>query len=58
MDECATAKAIVRRSALRLDVDTFLEQQSDLHEELIGETERLLAVARYEVAGYRQWLTS
>ena len=57
-DECTTAKAILRRSAHRLDVDTILEQQPDLHEELTGETERLLADARYEVAGYRQWLTS
>ena len=57
-DECTTAKAILRRSAHRLDVDTILEQQPDLHEELIGETEQLLADARYEVAGYRKWLTS
>ena len=58
VDECATAKAILRRSVHRLDVDTILEQQPDLHEELIYETERLLADARYEVAGYRPWLTS
>ena len=57
-DECTTAKAILKRSANRLDVDTILEQQPDLHEELIGETEQLLADARFEVAGYRQWLTS
>ena len=57
-DECATAKAILRRSARRRDVDTILEQQPDLHEALIGESERLLAEARYEVAGYRAWLTS
>ena len=57
-DECTTAKAILRRSARRIDVDTILEQQTDLHEELIGETERLLAAARYEVAAYRAWLTS
>ena len=57
-DECATAKAILRRSARRLDVDTILEQQRDLLEELICETERLLKDARYEVAGYRPWLRS
>ena len=56
-DECTTAKAILRRSAHRLDVDTFLEKHPDLVEELIRETERLLENARYEVAGYRQWLT-
>ena len=56
-DECTTAKAILRRSAHRLDVDNILERQPDLHEELIGETERLLADARYEVADYRPWLT-
>ncbi len=58
VDECATAKAIVKRSTRRLDVDTTLEQQPDLNEELIGETERLLTDARYEVAGYRAWLTA
>ena len=58
VDECATAKAILRRSAHRLDVDNILKQQPDLHEKLIGETERLLADARYDVAGYRPWLTS
>ena len=58
VDECAIAKAILRRSNSRLDVDNILDQQPDLLEELIGETERLLTDARYEVAGYRQWLTS
>lgn len=57
-DECKTAKAILERSAHRLDIDNILEQHADLHEELIGETERLLADARYEVAGYRTWLKS
>ena len=57
-DECTTAMAILRRSARRKDVDTILEQQPDLHEELIGETEGLLANARYEVEAYRQWLAS
>ena len=57
-DECTAAKAILKRSASRLDVDTFLEQCPDVYEELIGETERLLADARYEVADYRLWLTS
>ena len=57
VDECAIAKAILRRSNGRLDVDNILDQQPDLLEELIGETERLLADARYEVADYRPWLT-
>lgn len=56
VDECTTAKAIVRRSARRRDVDAILKEHPDLNEELIGETERLLADARYEVAGYRPWL--
>ena len=55
-DECMTAKAILRRSAHRLDVDTFLEQERDMHDDLVREMERLLADARYEVAGYRAWL--
>ena len=58
VDECAIAKGILRRSNRRLDVDTILKRQPDLHEELIGETERLLADARYEVASYRAWLLS
>ena len=58
VDECETAKAILKRSVGRLDVDNFLERQPDLHEELIGETEQLLANARYDVNGYRTWLTS
>ena len=58
VDECAIAKAILRRSNDRVDVDNILDQQPDLLEELIGETERLLTDARYEVASYRQWLTS
>ena len=57
-DECTTAKAILKRLASRLDVDTILEQHPEMYEELIGETERLLADARYEVTGYRAWLTS
>ena len=57
-DECTTAKAILRRLARRLDVDTLLKQRPDVYEGLVRETERLLADARYEVADYRQWLTS
>ena len=57
-DECTTAKAILRRSAHRLDVDNILDQQPDLREELIGETEQLLALARYDGEAYRQWLAS
>ena len=49
-------KNALERSAQRRDVDTFLKQRPDLHEEMVGETERLLAEARYEVAAYRQWL--
>ena len=56
--ECTAAKAIVRRSASRLNVDTILEEDADLHEELISETERLLKDARYQTTDYRKWLTS
>ena len=58
IDECAIAKAILRRSDSRLDVDNILDQQPELLEELISEMERLLTHARYEVAGYRPWLSS
>ena len=57
-NECKTAMAILRRSALRLDVDSILEQKRDVREELIRETERLLVEARYEVAGYQAWLAT
>ena len=58
VDECTIANHILKRSSQRLDVDTLLEEKRDLHEELIRETERLLADARYDVAGYRPWLAS
>ena len=58
VDECAIAKAILRRSNRRLDVDTILKRQPDLREDLICETEQLLADARYEVESYRPWLLS
>ena len=58
VDECAIAKAILSRSNRRLDVDGILSQNPDLLEELTDETERLLTNARYEVTGYREWLTS
>ena len=57
-DECATAMAILKRSTHRLDVDTILEQQLKVREELIDETEELLDKARYDVTGYRAWLES
>ena len=57
-DECATAKAILRRSNRRLDVDNILDQQPELLEELIVEMEKLLADARYDATKYRAWLTS
>ena len=58
VDECAIAMAILRRLNRRLDIDNILDQQPDLLEELVGETERLLKLARYDVAGYRKWLAS
>ena len=58
VDECATAKAILRRSTHRLDVDTILKERHDVREELITETERLLKLARYKVEDFRSWLAS
>ena len=57
-DECKTAQAILRRSAKRVDVDSILEQQWEVRHELIGETKRLLADARYDVTGYPAWAES
>ena len=56
VDECAIAKAILRRSSHRLDVDTILDKQPELREQLIREMEDLLSMARYPVSGYREWL--
>lgn len=57
-DECATAKGILRRLARRIDVDAFLASKPNRYEELISETEELLAEARYDVSDYRPWLVS
>ena len=56
LDECAIARHILKRSAKRRDVDDILRGDSHLHEELVRETEQLLAEARYPVSGYRDWL--
>lgn len=56
IDECEIAKGIARRAAARRDVDAILGDRVDLHEELTAEAEALLAVARYDVTGYRAWL--
>ena len=58
LDECAIAKAILKRSNRRKDVDNILDQQPGLLEELIVEMELLLADARYDPTEYRAWLTS
>ena len=55
-DECATARHILERSAKRRDVDDILRRDPRLHEELVLETEQLLAKARYPVPDYRDWL--
>jgi hypothetical protein len=55
-DECTIARHILKRSAKRRDVDGILSGDSHLHEELIRETEQLLAGARYDVPSYRDWL--
>ena len=56
IDECATAKDILRQTTERLNVDNFLEMRPDLLEELTSEMEQMLALARYQIAGYRRWL--
>ncbi|WP_419925744.1 PP_RS20740 family protein [Candidatus Poriferisocius sp.] len=56
LDECEIAKSILRRSTNRINVDEVLYDDRKLHDELIGETQELLAKARYDVTGYRSWL--
>lgn len=56
VDECEIAKSILRRSAKRKNVDEILNNDQELHQELIGETQELLSKARYDVTGYRSWL--
>lgn len=57
-DECMTAKKIVGRTASRKDVDSILDDDSDLREALTVEMERLLTTARYDSSKYRGWLNS
>jgi len=56
--ECDNAKRILKGAARRLDVDAILAKEPDLNEELIQETTRLLAQARFDVTTYRKWLAS
>jgi hypothetical protein len=56
VDECETAIQVARRASARKDLDDLLAGDSELHEALVGETEVLLASARYDVTGYRAWL--
>lgn len=58
VDECATALAILKRSARRRNVDTILQQNPQEREQSIKEMERLLEQARYDPAAYRAWLAS
>lgn len=58
IDECVIAERIARRARARRDVDSILAGQPDLYEALAAETEALLADARYEIGGYREWAAS
>lgn len=58
VDECKSAKDILRSASSRNNVDVILEECPALNEELIVETMNLLAKARYDVSGYRAWLAS
>ena len=56
LDECEIAKSILRRSTNRINIDEVLYDDRELNDELIGETQELLAQARYDATGYRTWL--
>ena len=56
LDECEIARHILKRSARRRDVDDILRGDPHLRDELVRETKQLLAAARYDVLGYRDWL--
>ena len=58
IDECETAVGIAKRTSARKDLDDILAHEGELHEALSLETETLLAAARYDVAGYRAWLST
>jgi hypothetical protein len=56
--ECDNAKRILKGSVRRINVDTVLAEDPGLNEELIEETTRLLAQARFDITPYRTWLMS
>jgi len=56
VDECEIAKAILKRSKRRIDVDEALREDQELHEELIEEMRKLLAKAGYDTDAYGCWL--
>lgn len=58
VDECDIAKAILRKASSRNNVDAILKMCPVLNEEMIVESMRLLAKARYNVCEYRTWLAS
>lgn len=58
IDECLEGTRIARRASALTDVDGLLENDAALVEALVVESENLLRAARYDIDGYREWLTA
>jgi len=54
--ECESAVSSVKRVNKLRDADAILASDSGLRENMIGETARLLELARYDVPSYYRWL--
>src|ERR1035437_2617770 len=55
-DECALSARVLKRVAKRVDAAKKLREDEGLHQKMIDGTAKLLALARYDVDGYKEWL--
>ena len=57
-DECELAVKLFEEINQRVNVDSLLDSDLDLREELINATSALLELARYDVSTFREWLNA
>lgn len=55
-DEGTLATRALRRVAKRIDADKKLADDAELRQRMIDATAHLLALARYDIAAYQEWL--
>ena len=56
INECVLATRILRRVSKQLDVDKILEEDTGIMNDMITSTAALLNQARYDIAGYEDWV--